>query len=311
MKIQFIRKSLEIFMFAGFILLTLAAGKASAQSENRGFQFGPGTPNPTAATVRLNLPARTKVLITATAQRTFVASGPRLPLADIPVVIEVFAPGNNSATPDTTQFANATVVNALTQIPVLSIPGVFNRQQGCPDSWRVRVRTQDNAPPPVRVFGSITFAFTTPGTKNLDMEGSETINLNRGARAERILAGQEPFGTLNRSVIAGTGIFHIKAKWHTDPADFLNFGKFFPLNVALLRPDGTVAASQRNYSQHRNTRKLDFTYRVTPQDARMPGVWKLRVTSEQGNPKIVDFDIERGLDLNSPSFNSTFTAQCS
>ncbi|HEX8737059.1 MAG TPA: hypothetical protein VF721_17135 [Pyrinomonadaceae bacterium] len=312
MKKELLKKGIRIFMVVGFILTVIGVGQSSAQLINRGYQFGPGTGNLVSSTQSINVPARSTVTVAVSLQRTFIGAN-GLAAADVPVAIDILPPG--SSAPVATQFANATVVNAGLQIPVVTFPGIFTSQRGCPNTWRVRIRTSNNAAAAVRVFGSVAFAIIRPGVTNIDMQGGETLNLNNGASTTRVLAGQNLVGGLDNAVIAGTGVFNIKAKWHTDPADIFNFGKFFRVLVELLRPNGTVAASQRNFSQHKNSGKLSFSYSVTAADAALPGTWKVRITNSSGqanvtNARIVDFDIERGFDALSPAFSSTFTPQC-
>jgi hypothetical protein len=310
MKKQSIKKNVEIFMFIGFVMAWLITVPLYAQETmGGGYEFGPGLAQTTSDEVNLRVPARTNVGIVVALQRNLTDSRGIPVTTDVNVNIEVIKPDGTTAM---SQTASATVVGAGLQVPSISFPGVFSSQRGCPDTWRVRIRSSSNTAPPVRVFGTVTFAFLKPGTVNLGMEGG-TLNLDGNSSATKTLTGHDLTGD-NRALIAGTGTIRIRAKWHTDPIDVFNFGKFFRLTVALIRPNNTVAASETGFSQHApsgSTPKIDFSYTVTAQDALMTGSWKLRVTSPSGNPRIVNFDVERGLDINSPSFNSTFNAQCS
>jgi hypothetical protein len=115
-------------------------------------------------------------------------------------------------------------------------------------------------------------------------------------------------------------VFRIRAKWDTAfHACYLN--QTFPLNVALLKPGGTTTAGSENaFSQTSSrTNKVDFTYTVTPADAGLAGSWRLRITNNNSVnnfctlgsnlPVAIDnFDVEN---LLPPSFQSTFTPQCS
>jgi hypothetical protein len=309
MKKQFIR-NVEIFMFIGFVLAcSLIAPVRAQETLGGGYEFGPGLAQTTSDEVNLRVPARTNVGVLVALQRNLANSRGIPVTTDVNVVIEVIKPDGTTAM---SQTASATVVTAGLQIPSISFPGVFSSQRGCPDNWKVRIRSSNNLAPPVRVFGTVTFAFLKPGAVNLGMEGG-VLNLNGNSSSTKTLTGHEITGD-NRALIAGTGAIRIKAKWHTDPIDVFNFGKFFRLTVSLIRPNNTLAASETGFSQHApstSTPKLDFTYNLTAQDALMTGTWKLRVTSPAGTPRIVNFDVERGLDINSPSFNSTFSAQCS
>lgn len=310
MKNELMKKGFKIFMVVGFILTVIGVRQSYAQLINRGYEFGPGTNNLVSSTQRLNVPARSTVTVAVSLQRTFAETN-GVAVADVPVAIEVFRPGTN--TPAAIQFANATVVNAAVQIPIVTFPGIFTSQKGCPDTWRVRIRTNNNAPAAVRVFGSVAFVFVRPGATNIDMEGSETFSLDGSNGSDdktRVLAGQNLIGGLDRSVIAGTGVFRIRAKWDT-AWHWSNVGKFYKLRVRLRKPNGVQANSERGFSQHADDSNLmpevDFRYTVLPGDAQMSGTWKLEVVSSNGTPKIENFDIEN---LILPSFSSTFTPQC-
>lgn len=306
MKSRIIKKSVGIFVFGALVLVGVVGSVFAQETLSGGYTFGPGLERTTDDTVRLRVPARTNVGITVELQRNLSDLNNIPVTSDINVTIEVFRPGSNTAI--ISQTASATVVQAGLQIPAVTVPGVFSSSRGCPDTWRVRIRTASNATPPVRVFGTVRFAFVRPGTVNLGMEGGP-LKLTENS-AKRTLAGYELL-QLKRALIAGTGQFRIRAKWHSD---IFNLGKFFRLRVQLIRPDGTTAADETGFSQHAppgNTPKVNFTYTVTSGDAAMQGQWKVRVSNPGANEVIENFDIERGLDLNSPSFNSTFLAECS
>ena len=309
MKSQIIKKSVGNFVFAALVMVGVVSSVFAQETLSGGYAFGPGTNNTSGDEVTLRVPARTTVGIITELQRNLSNSNGVPVTGDVNVRIEVFKPGSETAT--ISQTASATVVQAGLQIPAITFPGVYSSQRGCPNTWKVKIRTTSGNTPPVRVFGTVRFVIVRPGTVNLGVEGG-AFGL-KGNSTSKTLAGRELTG-LNRNLIAGTGIFRIKAKWHTDPLDVLNFGKFFRLRVQLLRPDGTTAADETGFSQHApsdKTPKVNFTYTVTAEDAAMSGAWKLRVSNPGENQDIVNFDVERGFDLNSPSFNSTFLAQCS
>lgn len=305
---------LKIFIIAVFAIFACAGFAAAQETLAGGYAFGPGTAQLVRDDVRLNLPARTEVTFVVQLQRSLSdPTGRRIPM-DVPVVVEVFAP---DGTRMVERQASATVISAGVPIPIVPVVGTFHSAAGCPGLWTVRVRTLNNLAPPVRIFGSVTFGFVRPGPVNLDMEGD--IAMNAGASTTRTLMGRPLIGSPSTDVIAGTGTFRIRAKWHTDPLDLnpLHFGNYFRARVDLLRPNGTVAASETGFSRHApadRTPKVDFAYTVTPADAAMTGAWRVRVTNLTGNPRIVGFDVEKGLmDPLAPTlanFNSTFTAGC-
>ena len=279
------------------------------------YQFGPGLANTVRDDVNLNVPARTNLTLIVLLQRNLTNPRGMPVLNDVPVIVEVVRPDGTTAA---SQPASATVVSAGIPVPVVPMVGVYTSQRGCPSPWIVRVRTANNLAPPVRVFGSVTFGIVKPGPVNLDLEGD--IALNAATNGTRTLAGHSLIGASDRALIAGTGVFRIRAKWHTDPLDLnpLHFGNYFRTTVELLKPNGTLAASETGFSRHAptdRTPKVDFSYTATDADQRMTGAWRIRVTNLPGNARIVGFDIEKGLvDPLAPtlaSFNSTFTPQCS
>lgn len=308
-------KILDLSIVTTIIFTVLLAAPSPAQETlSGGYAFGPGTANALSDEVRINLPARSNVTFLVLLQRNLTdPAGRRLPM-DIPVVVEVVRPDGTVAV---TQAASATVISAGLPIPVVPIVGTFSSQQGCPGFWTVRVRTPTNVAPPVRIFGNVTFGFIKPGSVNLDMEGD--VALNAGTSVTRTLSGHQLVGDSDRALIAGVGVFRVRAKWHTDPLDLnpLHFGRYFRVRVELLRPNNTVAAFEEGFSQHAptgNTPRVDFTYAMSAADTQLTGTWKVRINNLAGNPRIVGFDVEKGLvDPLAPtleSFNSTFTPQC-
>jgi len=296
----------------GFTLALCAysfPARGQAPILNGSFEFGPGTPNAVRDSVTLSVPARTTVTVGVLLQRNLAGPNGRPLLADIDVTIDVLKPDGSVAS---SQPATASFFNAGVAIPVIPMPGFFTSQSGCPSTWRVRVQTKNSTVPAARIFGTVTYGYLVPGTINLDLEG-DPVSINAGASVPKNLSGHD-VASSSRLLIAGTGKFTIKGKWHTDPLDIIHFNQFFPLTVSLIRPNGTVASSQTGFSQHvpsGHGAKLDFSYIVTAADASLSGAWSLLIKSAGTNPKIVNFDIEKGLDLNSPSFNSTFLAACS
>ncbi|MEW5975593.1 MAG: hypothetical protein AB1898_07285 [Acidobacteriota bacterium] len=293
----------KIASLAGLTLALMVSPVMAAQQQNSPFEFGPGTNQDHSHYRTLTVPAKTSVNVAVQLQRD--AGG-----ADVPVVIEVrqaSAESVGTTGPDGPLIASKNATAATGMQTVAFQNQSFSSQFGCPSTWRVRVRTANSQRPPVKVFGTIVYLYNPPGPVNLDMEGG-TLSLNAGATATRALAGT------SGGVIAGTGTFRIRAKWHTDPLDLAHLNSYFRLTVSLIRPNGTVAASEAGFSQHApsdRTPKVNFTYLVTAQDALMSGAWSLRVLNNS-SVKIVDFDIEKGLDLNPlmPNFKSTFAAGC-
>jgi hypothetical protein len=316
MKTQVIKKTIAAMFYVGMAVAAIAVAPAYSQETLSGsYQFGPGLTNAVRDDVNLNVPARTNLTLIVLLQRDLTNSR-RLPvLGDVPVIVEVLKPDGTVAA---SQPASATVVSAGVPIPVVPMVGIYSSQQGCPRSWTVRIRTANNLAPPVRVFGSVTFGIVKPGPVNLNLEGD--VALNAATDITRTLAGYNLTGGSERALVAGTGTFRIRAKWHTDPLDLnpLHFGNYFRTKVELLKPNGTVAAAETGFSGHApadRTPKIDFSYTATDADQRMSGAWRIRVSNLAGNARIVGFDVEKGLvdplAPTLPGFNSTFAASCS
>lgn len=281
----------------------LAPASVNATTQEKLFAFGPGTTNSTNASATLTVPARTTIRITGLLHPV---SGLTL---GVPVVVDVFRPGENSPAASLTDVAAPLLVADQLSVPFAFLVETFTSQAGCPSTWRVRVRTANNSVPSAAVTGSVTFDFQRPGIVNLDMVG-DSITVPRNATRTRQLAGHDTLGIANASLIAGTGTFRIKAKWDTDLGVF-PWGQFFRVNVQLLKPNGANADNEsgRSYHYDGSGTKVDFAYTVTAADAAMTGPWRLRIrntlTTGGGPVRINNFDIE-----NWPSFNSTFQAAC-
>jgi hypothetical protein len=278
-----------------------------AETIRKTFEFGPGTSQPRSHFRTFSVPAGSNVGVAVDGMDVDGQNG------TIPVIIEVrqaSAASIGSTGPDGPLIA---IRSANAPSGVVAFQGQnFTSRFGCPSTWRVRVRSAIGPDVPAKVSGTIAFVFTPPGSVTLDMTGADTQHLDPHVVATRTLRSR--FGS-TPSAIEGTGRFRIKAKWHTDPADVLHFGTFEKLKVELLRPDGTTAASETGFSQHApadKTPKVDFGYTVATADDVMPGDWVLRITNDS-DVRVVDFDIDRGIDPNPamPNFTSTFTARCS
>jgi len=341
-----VNRSAGVLTLAGFLLAGLVATPVHATDLSQAFSFGPNPVLPqfstSSASRTLNVPGHSVVSVSGTLNPLQVTGlaicNPTCPggqlcagvvcVPSVPVLIEVFKPeGGTAAATISTQAL------PFVSIPfAFLLPPTFISDFGCPRTWRVRVRTANGTVPSAVVSGNIVYSFVAPGggfpnplpaTYNVDMEGSSLHLEGGGAQAIPILAGHDPvlLGLANRSLIEGTeGTFRIKAKWDTAfHVCYLN--RFFSLNVALLRPNGTLAASETAFSQIQNplataqSNKVDFSYVAVPNDAMMAGRWRLRVTNNNSvpcgfgtTPVAVDsFDVENLL----PGFQSTFTPRCS
>ncbi len=309
-------------MLVGFMQL---AGAVEAEDLNQTFSFGPGTFfSTTNASRTLNVPGKTLVSVSGVLNPLPQPTGGFV--AAIPVIVDVIRPeGGVVASLSTSAVALASVPFAFVA------PPTFISDFGCPRTWRVRVRTANGTVPLVRVSGTITYSFFVPGvfpnplpaTYSVDMEGPAIHLEGGGSSSTPTLAGHDPvlFGAANRSLIQGTeGVFTIRAKWDTAfHVCYLN--QTFPLSVALLKPGGTtIADSETAFSQTSSrSDKVNFAYTVTPGDAVLAGSWRLRITNNNSVnnfctlgsnlPVAIDnFDVEN---LLPPSFQSTFTPQCS
>lgn len=287
------------FIVLAAVLCLMSAVATNAQTMKT-FGIGPGTSFSTANYRAFFTPGGANV--------DFLIIMDDNPGQEVPLVVEIFRPGVNSIGsglphgPLTDTFS----VTSKTQT-VGGDSTAYTSDFGCPSSWRIRVRTANNQPSPVRVTGRIFFSAHSPETEELDMQGG-TETLEPGETATRTLKIRHGDGvTIDRM-----GRFRIKAKWHTDA--FQGGFEFFRLRVRLLRPDGSVAASEFGFSQHapndgRHSPKIDFTYNMTPEDANQSGDWEVQIVNDSG-VRLIDFDIDSILDpafLNN-SFRSRFQA---
>ena len=282
------------------MLVVAAVLSAHAGTITKTFEFGPGTLQDHSNMRTFAIPANSvgNVIVTSDS-----------PNNNIPLVIEVHRPDANSigsTGPDgPTVTLVTTFLNSSELLPPQPANGgsSYSSSVSCPSTWRVRVRTANNQAPPLRISGTIKYIFTAPAPSNVTIGSNQ--NIDKGLSATRTVSG---------IVGKGDGTIRIKAKWHTDPLDFFNWDKYFPLTVTLLRPDGTTATSQTGFSQHApaaSTPKLNFTYNMNAQDINMTGSWKVKIDNNTG-VNVVDYNIEKGFDLNPamPSFTSTFTPAC-
>jgi len=310
MKLHIFKISIRSLLAAAAIVAGFATSVFAQEVMNGNFAFGPatGTTRPTNSdTVSLRVPARTNVSVGVLLQRSPTRPDGLPVINDIPVTIQVFRPdGTTAAT------ANPSASVFAAGVPVPSIPLIGGTsQRGCPDTWRVRISTPNV--PAVRIFGTLVFTIIRPGQVKLNID---ELSVDRSGTGTRSITAHSIIGAAPGNLIAGTGTFRIRARWHTDPLDLANMGRFFRLNVELIKPDGsTLANSENGFSNHGSlTPPVDFTYAVTPQDAAMTGNWRVRVTNPGTNAgRIVGFDLEKNVDLLAPTapfFNSTFQAGC-
>ncbi|GEM_PF-5935337 len=190
---------------------------------------------------------------------------------DFPIVAEIESPtGAIVATKNLT-------ASSVQQTVTLEANAI--NQHACGDLvWKVRVKSKDNAEPLSNVSGDITFSFIDPSTVSLDVEGS-TINLN---------AGNDVTKKINGMTAKGPGKVKITATWFTILPIKLKF--------QLIRPDGSVAATETGYPQDaifvNESEKMKLNYVVTAQDAELSGNWKIKITNNTGdnassvNPKV-------------------------
>lgn len=270
---------------ASALLATPAAHASTTLTKS--FEFGPGTAQTSSHLRTFAVPANSLVSVAITDVSN--------PSGEV-LVVEIFNPEAGTVIPTD---ARLTVGNLFIQTS-------YTSPVGCPDTWKVRVRTGDRQAPSVKVSGNIRLVFTAPDPTTVTLSGGNANIGKLGGTATRNLGG-----------IAGRGLgrINLKAKWHTDPLDLANFGKFFRAEVRLIRPNGTVAASETGFSQHAPstlTPKVNFSYQMTAEDLAMTGDWKVRVINNSG-ANLVDFNLKSGtsaLDGLMSTFKSTFTPRC-
>jgi hypothetical protein len=266
----------------------LAANSAHASTTlTKSFEFGPGTSQTSSHLRTFEVPANSLVGVAVT--------GVSNPSGEV-LVVEVFAPDAGTVIP----------TDAELTLDDLFITSSYSSPVGCPDTWKVRVRTGDREAPSAKVSGNIVLVFTAPNPSSVNQSGGNANIGKLGGTATRTLSGIKG---------KGLGRVQLKAKWHTDPTDLANFGRFFRAEVRLLRPNGTVAASETGYSQHAPstlTPKVNFTYQLTAADLALSGDWKVKVINHS-SANLVDFNLKSGtslLDGLMNTFTSTFTPRC-
>ena len=257
------------------------------------FAFGPGTTFDHSEYRTFDVPPKTTVGV---AVKLNTDGG-----VQVPVYIEVHQASSGSTGADGPLLDVKPAVAPQSQV---TFTNTYSSNFGCPNTWGVRVTTQSGKAPPVKVSGTIIFTAEVPDASDITISGGAFDSTPTAATTVSLSAI-----TANSS-----GVFRIKAKWHTDPLDLLHLNQYFQLRVALLRPDGSTAASFDGFSIHApsdKTPKLDFSYNRTAQDATQSGGWKIRVTNIS-SVKIVSFNVEKGSDLNPlvPAFHSTFAPKC-
>jgi hypothetical protein len=266
---------------AAAVLGLLAVAPASAQTLTQTYTLAAGASSVTKA---FSIPALSHVKVTVSGNFS-----PTLLFIDIIRADGVLLESRQTA------FVNSELLPSSTAEYV-------GNSIGCPNTWKVRIRTGSGVAS-VAVSGTITFQFVAPAPSSVTFAsgGDQTIG---------------PGGTANRTISGvtgkGTGTIRIKAKWHTDPLDVLHFNTYWPLTVRLVRPDGTIAASQKGFSQHAPssfTPKLNFTYVLTPADLALNGAWTVRMENSTGI-NLTGFNIQSNGDILVPVFNSTFSPGC-
>jgi hypothetical protein len=136
------------------------------------------------------------------------------------------------------------LVTAKTSQQTTSLIGLGSSIFGCPNTWRVRVRTANNLHPTVKVFGTITYVFSIPGPALVDIP--EIDSLAQGHTTTRHLDLAQLAGV--RACVGQrlSGTFELIGYWVTDFSIVLLASA--PVTASLLRADGAAVASGYGYT---------------------------------------------------------------
>lgn len=251
-------------IFLSTLALTLFVVKGFA--EDKGFEFGPGTANPTSSTIKFAIPCHIQVATDITFRRV----GETGTNSDVPIVVEYRQPGPSATTEGAlVRTVNLTAKRSEQKTPTYWMPGAA---AGCSIPWAVTARAATGNSS-VGVFGSVRMSpyITIP---SVEIEGG-LISLAKGNSVTK------NFGT---SAGFGQHVIEVRGTWFHSV-----LGVPGPLPVRLkfelLKPDGSVAASDSGYTNFEinpccSWDKLLVRYL---NNQHISGQWKLRITNNSND----------------------------
>lgn len=204
-------------------------------------------------------------------------------------------PGSNAAIPSGVEVASGEVVAGSTSREV----NLTTSLDDCGDTGTFHVRVSNSSTDNPQI-GEAAVYYGFPPLTSKEMRLNLPLDkLGRSNEAERSI------GSIDKS-----GLLVVKGKWHVAAL----IPTYALLSISLRRPDGSTAVGTKQYwSFHHPSGipKFSVSYRVTDQDARMSGQWKLAIKNGPDH-EVSGFDIRKGNDLNPfvPSFTSKFTNGC-
>lgn len=248
-------------VFGLLVLVIGMFGVTFAGSATKTFEFGAGTANSTSNFRTFFVPCGLNVTASVKYQR----KGDGGASSDVPITIELRKPAANAD--DDGAVAQTVNVTAKRTEQTATLNGTESNR-GCSLPWRVRVRPQSGQSE-FAIYGNITVSFDD-SSKNISVEGN-LISLNKGNSVTKNIGGS---GGMDQ------GIITVTAKWNHAIGPVPG-----PLPVRLkfelIRPNGTVAASDNGFSNAEvnpccSNNKMKVTFQVAEQ---ITGQWKIRITN--------------------------------
>ncbi len=243
----------KIVKTALFSVLVFPCIAVFAQEEQKGFEFGPGTANPTAAAIKFFAPCHIDIFTDIIFRR----AGETGSTYDLPIVIEYRQPGSSATSQGAAvRTVNITATRTQQKTTTYGLPGAA---AGCTVPWTVTAKAASGTAP-VGIFGSIRLS-PYIHIPNVEIEGG-LISLAKGNSVTK------KFGT---SAGFPQSVIEINGGW--------------------LKPDGSVAASASGYTKFEinpccSNNKLLVKYLVKEH---LNGQWKLRITNNS-NDDVMNID---------------------
>ena len=263
------KKFVKTALFSALVFPCIAV---FAQEEQKAFEFGPGTANPTAAAIKFFAPCHIDIFTDIIFRR----AGETGSTYDLPIVIEYRQPGSSATSEGTlVRRVNITATRTQQKTTTYGLPGAA---AGCTVPWTVIAKAASGAAP-LAIFGSIRMS-PYIHIPTVEIEGG-LISLAKGNWVTK------KFGT---SAGFPQSVIEIDGGWFHS---LLGIPGPLPvrLKFELLKPDGSVAASASGYTKFEinpccSNNKLLVKYLVK---VHLSGQWKLRITNNS-NDDVMNID---------------------
>ncbi|MBI3650412.1 MAG: hypothetical protein HY231_05125 [Acidobacteria bacterium] len=259
-----------VFLMSMFSLLSVSTPTADAASITKTFEIGAGTGQQRSHFRSFTVPAG----LTVSTAVKFKRLGDPGAQNDVPIIIELRQPGATESEDGPLVDSKNAIVRRDEQ--TLNLSG-SSSTRGCSLPWRVRVKLGGTNVPANAVIGSSTVSFND-SARNVGIEGG-LITLNKGNSVTKNFGGSSGFGQ---------GTFTVTATWMHAVAGVPNpFNRRILLRFELLRPNGSVAASDTGYPlEGSDTPKMRITFNNTTD---VNGQWKIRITNNT-NDDVANID---------------------